>query len=194
MTQAMDVISGVSEPLRDPVRIWPDDQGPVDVQTAADAALTFTSGEAARLIALSDGYLRQLSLSSGGPQPSNVSRTGRRGYMPQGVNALRVHLAAQGGANTSSICRVEIRWLEVFIITRSRAAVPPITAGDAQPSGTFLAVETYAQVLCVSMQICLVSMQLQHTRPDRCEYDPKPAGGNEFGCTRGMRLGRRKPV
>jgi len=99
---------------------WFDETVPVDVQTAADAALlsgqlsgiwqrlfstesrrclrTFSSGEAARLIGVSDGYLRQLSLSGDGPQPSNVSRTGRRGYTLGDINALRVHLAAQGGA------------------------------------------------------------------------------------------------
>jgi chromosome partitioning protein len=102
--------------------MWPDEPVPVDVQTAADAALlasqlpgigqrlfspasrkslrTFTSGEVARLIGVSDGYLRQLSLSGSGPRPSNISQSGRRGYTLDDVNALRVHLAAQGGAKT----------------------------------------------------------------------------------------------
>lgn len=100
--------------------VWFDEMVPVDVQTAADAALlsgqlsgiwqrlfspagrrrlrTFSSGEAARLIGVSDGYLRQLSLSGDGPQPSNISQTGRRGYTLDDINALRIHLAAQGGA------------------------------------------------------------------------------------------------
>ena len=99
-----------------------DESVPVDAQMAADAALlssqlsgmwqrlfvpaarrrlrTFSSGEAARLIGVSDGYLRQLSLSGDGPQPSSVSATGRRGYTLEDINALRAHLAAQGGAKT----------------------------------------------------------------------------------------------
>lgn len=92
----------------------------VDVQTAADAALlsgqlsgiwerlfspaetrclrTFSSGEAAGLIGVSDGYLRQLSLSGLGPLPSIVSQSGRRRYTLDDVNALRKYLDAQGGA------------------------------------------------------------------------------------------------
>ena len=107
-------------PMNGGADVWFDESVPVDVQTAADAALlsgqlsgmwqrlfvpaakrrlrSFSSGEAARLIGVSDGYLRQLSLSGEGPQPSNVSPTGRRGYTLQDINALRAHLAAQGGA------------------------------------------------------------------------------------------------
>lgn len=54
----------------------------------------FTSGEAARLIGVSDGYLRQLSLSNEGPQP-DVSANGRRAYTLAQVNELRRFLAAQ---------------------------------------------------------------------------------------------------
>ncbi len=119
MTEAIGGISQAGEPLQGSVGIWPHDPVPVDVQTAADAALlssqlsvmqhrlfcptskrilrTFSSGEAARLIGVSDGYLRQLSLSGDGPQPSNISQTGRRAYTLEDVNALRVHLAGQGG-------------------------------------------------------------------------------------------------
>lgn len=92
---------------------------PAELQIAADAALlserlcgmrqrlappsskkqlrSFTSGEAARLIGVSDGYLRQLSLSGEGPQPSAVSPSGRRFYTLNDVNGLRHYLAGQGG-------------------------------------------------------------------------------------------------
>ena len=55
---------------------------------------SFTSGEAARLVGVSDGYLRQLSLSGEGPRPE-VSAGGRRSYSLADINALRRHLAAQ---------------------------------------------------------------------------------------------------
>lgn len=96
-----------------------EDPVPIEEQAAADATLlsgqlsgvghrlfapagrrrlrAFSSTEAARLIGVSDGYLRQLSLSGDSPRPSNVSLTGRRGYTLADIHALREHLAAQGG-------------------------------------------------------------------------------------------------
>ncbi|WP_192913862.1 plasmid partitioning protein RepA [Roseibium sediminis] len=55
---------------------------------------SFTSGEAAKLIGVSDGYLRQLALSGEGPSPA-VDDRGRRNYTLADINALRHHLAAQ---------------------------------------------------------------------------------------------------
>src|SRR5690606_30418175 len=94
---------------------------PADKQIAADAALLsaqlaalrgrlfpptaqktlrmFTSGEAAKLIGVSDGYLRQLSISGDGPVPE-IGAGGRRLYTLADVNALRDYLAAQGGAKS----------------------------------------------------------------------------------------------
>lgn len=54
---------------------------------------TFTSGEAARLIGVSDGYLRQLSIEGSGPAP-DVSVSGRRSYTLSQINHLRRHLSA----------------------------------------------------------------------------------------------------
>ena len=53
----------------------------------------FTSGETARLIGISDSYLRQLSLAKEGPSPE-VGSGGRRQYTLEQVNALRRHLAS----------------------------------------------------------------------------------------------------
>nr|WP_244636711.1 plasmid partitioning protein RepA [Limoniibacter endophyticus] len=57
----------------------------------------FTSGEAARMIGVSDGYLRQLSIAGEGPQPQ-TSAGGRRLYSLEEINALRRHLAEQNPA------------------------------------------------------------------------------------------------
>ncbi|WP_137154229.1 plasmid partitioning protein RepA [Rhizobium sp. FKL33] len=54
---------------------------------------TFSSGEAAQLIGVSDGYLRQLSLDGKGPAP-DVTSSGRRSYTLAQINELRRHLAA----------------------------------------------------------------------------------------------------
>ena len=53
---------------------------------------SFTSGEVAKLIGVSDGYLRQLSIEGIGPTPATVSN-GRRLYTLAQVNELRAILA-----------------------------------------------------------------------------------------------------
>ncbi|WP_438755138.1 plasmid partitioning protein RepA [Pararhizobium sp. O133] len=54
---------------------------------------TFSSGEAAQLIGVSDGYLRQLSLDGKGPTPQ-LSSNGRRSYTLRQINELRHHMAS----------------------------------------------------------------------------------------------------
>ncbi|MEO9340906.1 plasmid partitioning protein RepA [Mesorhizobium sp. SB112] len=69
-------------------------------QPASRKALRkFTSGEAAKLVGVSDGYLRQLSIAGEGPQPE-TGAGGRRYYSLQEINELRRHLAEQGGAKS----------------------------------------------------------------------------------------------
>jgi chromosome partitioning protein len=51
----------------------------------------FTSGEAARLIGVDDGYLRRLSIDGKGPQPE-TGPNGRRSYSIEDIQALRVVL------------------------------------------------------------------------------------------------------
>jgi chromosome partitioning protein len=52
----------------------------------------FTSGEAARLIGVSDSYLRQISLAGEGPK-LDTGPGGRRLYTLEQINELRQHLA-----------------------------------------------------------------------------------------------------
>lgn len=53
---------------------------------------SFSSGEVARFLKVSDGYLRQLSLDGLGPSPS-LSSGGRRSYTPLQIGELRSYLA-----------------------------------------------------------------------------------------------------
>jgi chromosome partitioning protein len=53
---------------------------------------SFSSGEVAKVVGVSDGYLRQLSLDGLGPAPK-IAHAGRRSYTLEQVNALREYLA-----------------------------------------------------------------------------------------------------
>lgn len=55
------------------------------------ALRSFSSGEAAKLIGIADGYLRQLSLGGRGPQPE-LGNGGRRSYTLEQINELRALL------------------------------------------------------------------------------------------------------
>jgi chromosome partitioning protein len=59
------------------------------------ALRSFSSVEAAKLIGIADGYLRQLSLSGKGPQP-DISAGGRRSYTLGQIHELR-RLLEEGG-------------------------------------------------------------------------------------------------
>jgi chromosome partitioning protein len=70
----------------------------------------FTSGEAARLIGVSDGYLRQLSLAGEGPQPQ-IGAAGRRYYTLSDIDALRRFLADQALAKGNDAkARSYVKW------------------------------------------------------------------------------------
>src|ERR1700709_1853558 len=53
---------------------------------------TFTSGEAAQMVGVSDGYLGQRCLEGKGPLP-DVAANGRRSYTLAQINDLRLHMA-----------------------------------------------------------------------------------------------------
>ncbi|RWK27523.1 plasmid partitioning protein RepA [Mesorhizobium sp.] len=61
--------------------------------TAEKTLRSFTSGEVAQIVGVSDGYLRQLSLDGLGPNP-DLSAGGRRSYTLNQINELREYLAA----------------------------------------------------------------------------------------------------
>lgn len=61
--------------------------------TASKSLRTFSSGEVARFVGVSDGYLRQLSLDNLGPVPA-LSSGGRRSYSLSQVNELRDYLVS----------------------------------------------------------------------------------------------------
>ncbi|MBP1849573.1 plasmid partitioning protein RepA [Rhizobium halophytocola] len=70
----------------------------------------FTSGEAARLVGVSDGYLRQLSLAGDGPQP-DVGAGGRRSYSLEDIDALRRFLADQALSKGNAVkARGYVKW------------------------------------------------------------------------------------
>jgi len=78
--------------------------------TSQKSLRSFTSGEAAKLIGVSDGYLRQLSLAGDGPQPS-IGVAGRRFYSLADINALRRYLADQAVAKGNAAkARTYLPW------------------------------------------------------------------------------------
>lgn len=62
--------------------------------TALKSLRSFTSGEVAQIVGVSDGYLRQLSLDSLGPKP-DVGSGGRRSYTLAQITELRQYLATE---------------------------------------------------------------------------------------------------
>ena len=60
--------------------------------TASKALRSFSSGEVAKIVRVSDGYLRQLSLDGLGPTPA-IGHGGRRSYTLAQINELRAYLA-----------------------------------------------------------------------------------------------------
>lgn len=60
--------------------------------TAQKFLRSFTSGEVAQIVGVSDGYLRQLSLDGLGPSP-DLSSGGRRSYTLEQINQLRAYLS-----------------------------------------------------------------------------------------------------
>jgi chromosome partitioning protein len=67
---------------------------------ASEKALrSFSSGEAAKLIGIADGYLRQLSLGGKGPQP-DLTTSGRRQFTLAQINELRQMLHETGKGKT----------------------------------------------------------------------------------------------
>ncbi|WP_156798596.1 AAA family ATPase, partial [Ahrensia sp. R2A130] len=69
--------------------------------TSTKQLRAFSSGEAAKLIGVSNGYLRQLSIAGEGPMPQ-VGAGGRRTYTLEQINALRAFLDTRSGSRQKS--------------------------------------------------------------------------------------------
>ena len=61
--------------------------------SASKSLRSFSSGEVAQIVGVSDGYLRQLSLDGLGPAP-DMGANGRRSYTLSQINELRAYLAS----------------------------------------------------------------------------------------------------
>lgn len=102
----------------------------------------FTSGEASRLIGVSDGYLRQLSISGEGPSPE-TGAGGRRLYSLNDVNALRRHLAGQSEAKARQYIkhRQQGEHLQVIAVTNFKGGSGKTTT--AAHLAQYLALQGY---------------------------------------------------
>ncbi|WP_376774296.1 plasmid partitioning protein RepA [Rhizobium lusitanum] len=72
--------------------------------TAQKSLRSFTSGEVAEIVGVSDGYLRQLSLDGLGPSP-DLGTGGRRSYTLAQINELREYLAGARPKEASKFWR-----------------------------------------------------------------------------------------
>ena len=108
---------------------------------------SFSSGEAARLIGVSDGYLRQLSLAGEGPMPE-TGAGGRRFYTLKDINALRRHLARQAvDKGNAAKARAYMKWrdgvlgehLQVIAVTNFKGGSGKTTTSAHLAQGLALA-------------------------------------------------------
>jgi chromosome partitioning protein len=83
-----DIIGSDGRTLSDQLRALRESLFP---PSSAKQLRRFSSGEAARLIGVTDGYVRQLSLAGEGPQP-DLGAGGRRSYSLDQINDIRAML------------------------------------------------------------------------------------------------------
>src|ERR1700676_2892777 len=111
----------------------------------------FTSGEAARLIGVSDSYLRQISLAGEGPKPDTGTNR-RRLYTLEQVNELRRHLATTSNPGSKARAYVPHRLgdehLQVIAVTNFKGGSGKTTT--AAHLAQYLALRGY-RVLAVDL-------------------------------------------
>jgi chromosome partitioning protein len=98
----------------------------------------FTSGEAAKLIGVSDGYLRHLSLAGEGPDPEKTP-AGRRLYALDQIHEIRRYLAKTKPSYLP--CRQEDDHLQVIAVTNFKGGSGKTTT--AAHLAQFLALRGY---------------------------------------------------
>lgn len=106
---------------------------------------SFSSGEAARLIGVTDGYLRQLALAGQGPQPEK-NASGRRLYTLEEIGALR-RLMAQSTPSYLPTRR-DNEHLQVIAVTNFKGGSGKTTT--AAHLAQFLALRGY-RVLAIDL-------------------------------------------
>jgi chromosome partitioning protein len=111
------------------------------------ALRSFSSGEAAKLIGIADGYLRQLSLSGKGPQPE-TSTGGRRSYTLDQINELRTLLEEGGKGKRYLPHRVDGEGCQVLSVVNFKGGSGKTTT--AAHLAQFLALKGY-RVLAVDL-------------------------------------------
>lgn len=111
------------------------------------ALRSFSSGEAAKLIGIADGYLRQLSLSGKGPQPE-ISNGGRRSYTLDQINELRTLLEEGGKGKRYRPHRVDGEGCQVLSVVNFKGGSGKTTT--AAHLAQFLALKGY-RVLAVDL-------------------------------------------
>ncbi|MBU6529423.1 plasmid partitioning protein RepA [Methylocystis sp. MJC1] len=111
------------------------------------ALRSFSSGEAAKLIGIADGYLRQLSLSGKGPQPE-ISTGGRRSYTLDQINELRTLLEEGGKGKRYLPHRVDGEGCQVLSVVNFKGGSGKTTT--AAHLAQFLALKGY-RVLAVDL-------------------------------------------
>jgi chromosome partitioning protein len=111
------------------------------------ALRSFSSGEAAKLIGIADGYLRQLSLGGKGPQPE-ISNGGRRSYTLDQINELRTLLEEGGKGKRYLPHRVDGEGCQVLSVVNFKGGSGKTTT--AAHLAQFLALKGY-RVLAVDL-------------------------------------------
>jgi len=130
----------------------------------------FTSGEAARLIGVSDSYLRQISLAGEGPKPE-TGPGGRRHYTLDQITELRKHLAASNpGAKARSYLphRSEEEHLQIIAVTNFKGGSGKTTT--SAHLAQYLALHGY-RVLAIDLDPQASLSALFGYQP---EFDVKP--------------------
>lgn len=107
----------------------------------------FTSGEAAKLIGVTDGYLRQLSIAGEGPEPE-TGVGGRRSYTLRQINELRSLLESAKPGKGLVKHRRGLEHLQVIAVTNFKGGSGKTTT--AAHLAQFLALQGY-RVLAVDL-------------------------------------------